>query len=80
MRDPFASYDAWLEKPYTDRAREAEDAECPKCESTLDEDKHERSVECTNPDCDYAAGYDWDAEAERRAEAAADRDDGREVW
>jgi DNA invertase Pin-like site-specific DNA recombinase len=37
--------------------------------ATLVEDKRERSTDCENPACDYSTGFDWDAEAERRAEA-----------
>lgn len=61
-------YDAWLEAPY----QQPEPPECPECGAPMDEDKHERCVEC--PECGYADGFDWDAEAERRAEARYDRD------
>jgi transposase len=44
--------------------------ECPQCGEALIEDKVQREVEC--PECGYSNGYDWDAEAERRAEARYD--------
>lgn len=62
------SYDAWLEAPYQ---RMADAPECPDCGAQMDEDRHEQSVEC--PECGYSAGRDWDAEAEARAEARAER-------
>lgn len=41
--------------------------ECPQCgELALREDRTERSVTCE--DCGYWDGFDWDAEAERRAD------------
>lgn len=42
---------------------------CPRCdeEVTVIEDKRERSIECSQ--CgECLAAFDWDAEAERRAE------------
>jgi ribosomal protein S27AE len=62
MPDPFANYDAWLEAPYQ-RTQDA--PECPECGEALHEDAHERTVDC--PECGYHDGFDWDAEAERRA-------------
>ncbi|CAN5869697.1 hypothetical protein BH24ACT15_BH24ACT15_29920 [soil metagenome] len=70
MRDPFASYDAWLEAPYQRMYAEEDRLECPECGVTMDEDKRERSVEC--PGCGFADGYNWDAEAERRADRMED--------
>lgn len=58
----------------------AEMLECPECGAELIEDRTECSVECTEPECGYENGRDWDAEAEARAEARADDDPGLEVW
>ncbi len=60
------NYDAWLEAPYQKQQAEGERLECPKCDATMEEDQHERSVEC--PECGYANGYDWDAAEEARIE------------
>lgn len=67
VRDPFASYDSWLEAPYQRQQAQGERLECPKCDAQMHEDKAERSVEC--PECGYADGFDWDAAAEAAAEA-----------
>lgn len=71
-RDPFSGYDAWLEKPYQERADESE---CPECGCGMLVDRRERTVECT--ECGYSDGFDWDAEAERRAEAMVDEMEDR---
>lgn len=68
MSDPFGNYDAWLEAPYQ---QAADAAECPDCGSAVEEDTHERTADCTNPDCGWSYEFDWDALAEARAEARA---------
>jgi ribosomal protein L37AE/L43A len=68
MPDPFRNYDAWLEAPY----QRPDAPECPDCGETMHEDAHERTVDCEA--CGYHDGFDWDAEAERRAEAREDGD------
>lgn len=77
-RDPFGGYDNWLERPYAEAARRAERLECPVCGVTMDENKLDREVEC--PACGYYDGFDWDAEAERRAEARMDEMEDRDEW
>jgi hypothetical protein len=44
----------------------------------MDEDTHERTVDC--PACGYSDGFDWDAEAERRAEAREWAMEDRDEW
>lgn len=76
-RDPFASYDAWLEKPYIERAEQAERMSCPECDGPLTDDG-DGGVEC---ECGYSYGPDWDAVAEARAEARAWHDEHEgDVW
>jgi Zn ribbon nucleic-acid-binding protein len=67
VSDPFRNYDSWLEAPYQRAQAEGLRLECPECNAQMDEDAREQSVE--GPECGYANGRDWDAEAERRAEA-----------
>lgn len=73
-RDPFASYDAWLEEPYQ-RQQAQDPGECPECGHPLVQDRHERTVDCEA--CGFHNGYDWDSEAERRAEARAEAREAR---
>lgn len=47
--------------------------ECPQCGWPVDVNATERTADCSNPDCDYHSHFDWDAEAEAREEARADR-------
>lgn len=86
MTDPFANYDAWLEAPYVQRAR--------------DEEEQERAFEAYHAECDergvtptdegFAEWLDeYMADAEAAAEDSAiaayedrmaDYDDGRDEW
>lgn len=67
-RDPFAGYDAWLERPYQDQY---EAYACPECgEDSLTVEGY--SVACM--ECNYVNEPDWDAIAEARAEQELDRE------
>ncbi len=67
-------YDAWLEKPYQDRANEC--STCPECgEETVVSTKYE--AQCTNDACDYEDEADFESIAEARAEA---REPSGDVW
>lgn len=60
--EELPGYDRWkLQGP-------PEGPVCPQCESALDIDPYEQSEVCTNPECDYANGRDWDAERDAQLE------------
>lgn len=64
------SYDSWLEAPYQ-RRQDEDPGECPNCGSgAVVEDRRDRTVDCE--DCGWHDEFDWDAEAERRAELRED--------
>lgn len=62
MRDPFAGYDAWLERPYQEMC-EAADAFVDWCEANdidPDDPNAEALFEAAAMDVDYDDYYDYD--------------------
>lgn len=66
-RNPFANYDAWLEKPYQNALANDESEECPCCGAEVEVVEDGRVIRCKK--CDWSTfthlEQDWDPEYEQ---------------
>lgn len=62
----MSAHDDWLDAPKHRADARALRLTCPECGEQMEEDTHERSVDC--PACDYSDGVDWDSVRDERME------------